>query len=359
MTRGVMSVPVSLSLFRTPTPPTPPQVSCPSYANRVPVDPRVVACQTTVAYSLGLLQSPAGPQSPGQPTCPRSPLQSYRTSPECVMDPGRTGRGDLSSGLAAMRLWGEAEGREQVSVTLDLQRSRSPGLPDLERCSTPKLHRSCLYSSPPPPFGRDGGSPPSFRASPELGHSYYSSLLRAGPGHHSMQNGNYAEGNSRGGGDDGPSWYSPWAEQSGPLLSPATHNTQTSPYPPAGRPSGPLGFGTEDNSWASLGSFVSAQAFQPVPPDQHTQSGTDLYCGPRPGPLEGTAGEGTGGRRLYQRGPSSLGTPAVSPLSQTDENSGLTGSPSMWAPGRERPSLEERAYPTSVPAELGGVRSND
>ncbi|KAI1896104.1 hypothetical protein AGOR_G00091380 [Albula goreensis] len=50
---------------------------------------------------------------------------------------------------------------------------------------------------------------------------------------------------------------------------------------------------------------------------------------------------------------------AVSPLSQTDEDSGLTGSPSMWAPDRERPSLEERAYPTSVPAELGGVRSND
>ncbi|KAJ8413545.1 hypothetical protein AAFF_G00080520 [Aldrovandia affinis] len=340
--------------------PVPLSVSCPAYPNRVPVDPRVVACQTAVAYNLNLLQAPASPLSTGLAHCPRSPLQSYRSPPDSALDPGKAGRGDVSAGLGALRLWGEAEGREQVAGAFEFQRSRSPGLPDLERCSTPKLHSSRPYSSPSPPTFTHDGSTSSFRTSPEPGHPFYAGLFGRSPGQPSMQNGSYG---GLKGGDEGPSRYSPWAEQSSPLLSPLLHNTQASLHPPGDTPllsptSDSLGYGTED-SWAFLGSFASAQAFQRVPLDQHTQSGTDLYCSTRPGPVESTAGEAMGGRRLYQRGSPSLCTPAASPLSQTDGDPGLPSSPSTWAQERESNAQEERAYPTSVPAELGGVRSSE
>lgn len=68
-----------------------PQFSCSGYAGRVPVDPRVVACQAAVAYNLNLLQTPASPPSAGLAPRLRSPPQSYRSPPNSSLDPGRTG----------------------------------------------------------------------------------------------------------------------------------------------------------------------------------------------------------------------------------------------------------------------------
>ncbi|KAJ8363953.1 hypothetical protein SKAU_G00127840 [Synaphobranchus kaupii] len=121
-------------------------------------------------------------------------------------------------------------------------------------------------------------------------------------------------------------------------------------------PAAPSGTGTED-SWASLGSFASAQASQHSPLDQRSQSGTEPYCSPRPGPAECTDGEWMGGRRLYQRSSSSLCT--ASPLSQDDGDPSLPSRLSMWAQQRESPHREEKAYPTSGPAGLGEAESSE
>ncbi|XP_061088357.1 probable helicase with zinc finger domain [Conger conger] len=320
------------------------------YASRVPVDPRVVACQAAVAYNLNLLQTPTSPPSTGLSL--RSPLQAYRSPPDCSLDPGRTGRGDMSAGLGALRLWAEAEGGEQAAGAFDLCRSRSPG-PHLEQCSTPTLPRSRPYSSPSPPlFGRDG-SPSSYRMSPELGNS--SGLFKRGPCYPSMQNGSYGSVKC---GD------SPWAEPNSLPLAPLLHNTPTSPFPPGDTPllspttraSSSLGYGTED-SWGSVGSLSSAPAFQHSPLDQSSRSGTELSCSPQPGHAECAEGERMGGRRLYQRSSSALCTPGASPLSQPDGDPGPPCSPSVWAQERENTRHLEKAFPTSGPAESSEVQS--
>ncbi|XP_035254938.1 probable helicase with zinc finger domain isoform X3 [Anguilla anguilla] len=361
--------------------PVPLSLSCSGYANRVPVDPRVVACQAAVAYNFNLLQTPASPASTGLSPRLRSPPQSYRSPTDSSLDPGRAGadsgragegpgRAGADSGrtgLGTLCLWPESEGREQVAGGLGFRRSRSPGLPHLEPCSTPTLPSSRPYSSPsPPPFGRDG-SPPPFRTSPELGHPYCSRLPGGGLCHPSMQNGSYGSGRC---GDEEPSGYSPWAEQNSLPLSPLLHSAQTSPFPPGDSPlhspttspGSSLGYGTED-SWASLGSFSSsAQAFQHSPLEQRTRSGPELYCSPRPSPRPSPAecaeGEWMGGRRLYQRSSSSLCTTGASPPSRADGDPSPPSSFSVWAQERQSTHHEEKAYPASGP-ELGGVQSSE
>ncbi|KAJ8245989.1 hypothetical protein GJAV_G00262470 [Gymnothorax javanicus] len=298
--------------------------SCPTYANRVPVDPRTVACQAAVACNFHLLQKPASPPLAGpSPHLHHSPPQSYRTPPDCRLHHVTAGRGDIGAGFGATCLRTEAEGEEQFSGACGFRHSRSSGPSRLEQCCPSTLPVSQPYSSSTSPQLGCDPSHSSIRMSPELGClNYYGPLTRSLCQSSKLQNGGHGSARA---GDEERSRYSPWAEQISPPFSPLLHRTVTSPrlprdiplLSPTTRPACSPGYRTENN-WGCMGSSTSAPPFQLLPQEQQHQGGTELYSSPRPGAAERTESDWMGGRRLYQRSPSPQWSAEESPLSQTD-----------------------------------------
>ncbi|KAG5854471.1 hypothetical protein ANANG_G00038200 [Anguilla anguilla] len=348
--------------------PVPLSLSCSGYANRVPVDPRVVACQAAVAYNFNLLQTPASPPSTGLSPRLRSPPQSYRSPPDSSLDPGRAGADSGRAGLGTLCLWPESEGREQVAGGLGFRRSRSPGLPHLEPCSTPTLPSSRPYSSPsPPPFGRDGS--PSLQNVPRAGPPLLLSPSRGRPLSplHAEWKLREREMRRRGalrvlpvGRAEQPAAVPSPAQRTNIAVSarglpPSLANHQPRQLPGV-RDRGQLGHPGKllllrpGFPAFAPGAAHAERARALLQPQSPAQTVTTGKC---------AEGEWMGGRRLYQRSSSSLCTTGASPPSRADGDPSPPSSFSVWAQERQSTHHEEKAYPAPGPAELGGVQSSE
>ncbi|RXN02103.1 putative helicase with zinc finger domain [Acipenser ruthenus] len=136
---NIVCVPPYRSRFVMPVP-----VPCSGYQNRLPLDPRIMACQAAVAYNINLLQN-QGRLSPGPfVSGPLSPHQTYQSSIDGSVEHSKTGREEMLPGFETVKLWKENEMKEKYLANLDSLGGSPFWLSEgqMDRSSAPKFGHS-------------------------------------------------------------------------------------------------------------------------------------------------------------------------------------------------------------------------